>query len=233
MSSDDIEWFELEPGLDFDDEGEYDGERAVMAWSPDVDVDAMSLGTVYQLDDGRFKAEGNDEFTGLRTLGYFDSIEEAEQAVINSMEADGWLPYYEDATNQPSKHTGTLPTRKAVNMNYRTAGQYEEEYTSQVRDALIDAYRDVYECYYSKSYSDHIEFFIEYKDDQFRVLIDCMIGHSNPEAAYVCRIGYASTKTFISIKDLDSSFIVLTDDPRESAMLINDEIEDMISKTKF
>lgn len=105
-----IEWFELEPGYDFDTE-EIDGKRTIKGWSPDVDVDGSSLGTVYQLDDGEFQAVGNDEFTRLKTLGYFDNIEEAKQAVINSMETDGWLPEYKDVANKPNKHIGALPTR--------------------------------------------------------------------------------------------------------------------------
>lgn len=111
LDFDDIKWYELEPGYDFDDE-EIDGERAVRGWQPDVDVDAASLGTVYQLEDGRFEAVGNDEFTRFEVLGYFDNIEEAKQAVIESMEADGWLPEYGDVADKPSKHTGPLPTRK-------------------------------------------------------------------------------------------------------------------------
>lgn len=35
-----------------------------------------------------------------------------KQAVIESMEADGWLPEYGDVADKPSKHTGPLPTRK-------------------------------------------------------------------------------------------------------------------------
>lgn len=111
LDFDGIKWYELEPGYDFDDE-EIDGERAVKGWQPNVNVDAASLGTVYQLDDGRFEAVGNDEFTRFKVLGYFDNIEEAKQAVIESMEADGWLPEYRDVADKPSKHTGPLPTRK-------------------------------------------------------------------------------------------------------------------------
>ena len=112
LTKDQIKWYELEPGYEFDTE-EIDGERAVKAWQPDVNVDVFSLGTVYQLDDGRFKAVGNDEFTNFKVLGYFDNIEEAKQAVIESMETDGWLPEHGDVADKPRKHTGPLPARKA------------------------------------------------------------------------------------------------------------------------
>jgi len=238
LTKDQIKWFELEPGYDFDTE-DIDGERAVRAWSPDVDVDAFSLGTVYQLDDGTFQAVGNDEFTRLKTLGYFDNIEEAKQAVINSMETDGWLPEFKDVANKPSKHTGTLPTRKAINMNYRTAKWNPDDYLPDddrygyhhSKDekfglAVLSAFEDAYGNEYT--YTDggqgddygEVEGVYEH-NGQPHLFIELTINH------YKCRISYASDD--VNVEE-EADLIRLNSDPTKSAEMIHDTIENYIDE---
>lgn len=99
-----------------------------------------------------------------------------------------------------------------------------KEYATEVLNAFYDAYRDSYEMLEvgPDDYGD-VYCVLECPDD---VLAICTIG-IGMQNEYRCRLDYA----FDDIEDIaESDVIRLTDDPRSSARLIHDTIEDYISE---
>lgn len=120
-------------------------------------------------------------------------------------------------------------TMYGINMNRRAKrnriASSIKEYATEVLNAFYDAYRDSYEMLEAGPDNyDGIYCVLECPDD---VLAICTICTTSMKNGYECRLDYA----FDDIEDIaESDVIRLTDDPRSSARLIHDTIEDYISE---
>ena len=105
----------------------------------------------------------------------------------------------------------------------RTAASIKE-YSIAVLNAFYDAYHDSYEMLeVGPDNYDGINCVLECPEDLFTV---CTFG-IGMQNEYECRLDYA----FDDIEDIaESDVIRLTDDPKSSARLIHDTIEDYISE---